>query len=52
MVVELADAKNLEIEWRGSVTDTIKDNSDKNIKILDKAIAKLFKNYPPSATAK
>ena len=47
LVVELADAKNHELEWRGSVTDTIKDNSDKNIKNLDKAIAKLFKNYPP-----
>jgi hypothetical protein len=29
------------------VTDTIKDNSEKNIKILDKAVTKLFKDYPP-----
>lgn len=47
LVVELADAKNKELEWRGSATDTISDNSDKNIKKLDKAVAKLFKQYPP-----
>ncbi len=48
LVVEMANAKTHEIEWRGSVTDTIKDNSNKNIKNLDKGISKLFKNYPPS----
>jgi len=48
LVVEMANAKTHELEWRGSVTDTIKDNSNKNIKQLDKAIGKLFKNYPPS----
>src|SRR5437764_14263942 len=30
LVVELANAKNHELEWRGSVTDTISDNSNKN----------------------
>lgn len=48
LVVEMANAKTQELEWRGSVTDTIKDNSNKNIKTLDKSISKLFKNYPPS----
>jgi hypothetical protein len=47
LVVELANARTHELEWRGSVTDTIKDNSNKNIKVLDKALDKLFKNYPP-----
>ncbi len=47
LVVELADAKDKELMWRGSATDTISDNSNKNINNLDKAIAKLFKNYPP-----
>jgi hypothetical protein len=47
LVVELANAKNHELEWRGSVTDTISDNSNKNINNLDKAVAKLFKSYPP-----
>jgi len=33
--------------WRGDATDTISDNTNKNINNLDKAIAKLFKNFPP-----
>ncbi len=47
LVVELADAKNKQILWRGNATDTISDNSNKNISNLDKAVAKLFKGYPP-----
>jgi hypothetical protein len=47
LVVEIADAKNKQLLWRGDATDTISDNSNKNIKNLDKAIDKLFKNYPP-----
>ena len=47
LVVELADAKNKQVLWRGSATDTVTDNSDKNIKKLDKAVDKLFRQYPP-----
>ena len=47
LVVELADPKDKKALWRGSVSDTIHDNSNKNIKTLDKAVAKLFKDYPP-----
>ncbi|HTV65876.1 MAG TPA: DUF4136 domain-containing protein, partial [Bryocella sp.] len=47
LVVDIADAKNKQLLWRGDATDTISDNSDKNIKNLDKAVDKLFKNYPP-----
>jgi hypothetical protein len=47
LVVDIADAKNKQALWRGSATDTIQDNSDKNIKTLDKAVQKLFKNFPP-----
>ena len=45
--MELADAKDKELLWRGSVTDTITDNSNKNINNLDKAVVKLFQSYPP-----
>ena len=47
LVVEIADAKDHELMWRGSVTDTLSDNSNKNIGKLDKAVAKLFRDYPP-----
>jgi len=40
---KLADAKDKELLWRGSVTDTITDNSNKNINNLDKAVVKLFR---------
>ena len=47
LVVELAGSKNHQLLWRGSATATISDNSDKNIKTLDNALNKLFRNYPP-----
>ena len=52
LVVDISDVKQKDLVWRGSVTDTISDNSNKNIKILDKAVAKLFKGYPPTAKTK
>jgi hypothetical protein len=48
LVVELADPKSQQLMWRGSATATISDNADKNIKTLNSALSKLFKNYPPS----
>ncbi len=52
LVVEISDVKEKELLWRGSATDTISDNSNKNIKNLDNAVVKLFKNYPPTAKTK
>ena len=47
LVVDIADAKDKDLLWRGSATDTISDNSNKNINTLNKAVDKLFKNFPP-----
>ena len=47
LVVELANPKDHQLLWRGSATATISDKSDKNIKTLNKALDKMFKNYPP-----
>ncbi len=52
LVVEIANARDHDLLWRGSVTDTIKDNSNKNINTLNKAIAKLFQKYPPKPDSK
>jgi len=52
LVVELSDPKDKMLLWRGSVTNTITDNSNKNIKNLDNAVAKLFKGYPPKEEKK
>ena len=48
LVLELANSKDHQLLWRGSATATISDNSNKNIKTLDNALTKLFKNFPPS----
>jgi hypothetical protein len=47
LVIELSNAKDHQLLWRGSATATISDNSNKNIKNLDNALNKLFKGYPP-----
>ena len=47
LVVELGNPKTKQVLWRGSVTNTLSDNSNKNLKGLDKAVAKLFGDYPP-----
>lgn len=52
LVVELADANGHQLMWRGSATDTLSDNSDKNIKKLNQAVDKLFKNFPPKPGSK
>ncbi len=50
LVVEIADAKDKDLLWRGSATDTITDNSNKNINNLNKAVTKLFQKFPPKET--
>jgi Domain of unknown function (DUF4136) len=52
LVVEISDPKQHDLLWRGSATDTISDNSNKNIKTLDNAVNKLFKGYPPTSKTK
>jgi len=49
IVVDLYDPKLDDLIWRGDATKTIdlKKDPDKNYKNLQKAMAKLFKNYPP-----
>jgi uncharacterized protein DUF4136 len=48
LVVDLSDASQKKLMWRGTATDTLSDKSDKNSKKIDKAVEKLFKKYPPS----
>ena len=49
IVVDLYDPAQKQLIWRGDATKTIdlKKDPDKNYKDLQKAMAKLFKNYPP-----
>jgi Domain of unknown function (DUF4136) len=47
LVVDLFDAKTKTLIWRGSASDTLSNNSTKNIKNLDKGVEKMFKQFPP-----
>ena len=49
LTVGLFDPATKQLVWRGSASKTldIKKDPDKNYRNLEKAMAKLFKNYPP-----
>ena len=51
LVVNLVDPAKKQLVWRGDAAKTldIKKDPDKNYKNLQKAMAKLFKNYPPGS---
>ncbi len=49
LVVDLFDAKTKDLIWRGSSSDTLSSNSDKNIKNLDKGVQKMFKHFAAKA---
>src|SRR6266581_3316616 len=49
LVVDLFDAKTKHLIWRGSSSDTLSNNPDKNTKNLDKGVQKMFKHFPPEA---
>ena|SRR5947209_8714250 len=51
LVVDLFDSQNKKLLWRGSSSDTLSDKSEKNIKNLDKGVAKMFKHFPPGTKA-
>ncbi len=49
LVLNIYDPVRKQLVWRGSVSKTlnIKKDPDKNYKNLEKAVAKLLRNYPP-----
>jgi len=52
IVVDLFDTKTKQLIWRGSESDTLSNNSEKNIKNLDKGVDKMFKKFPPGSSNK
>jgi Domain of unknown function (DUF4136) len=47
LVVDLFDTKTKNLVWRGSSSDTLSKNADKNTKNLDKGVKKMFEHFPP-----
>jgi Domain of unknown function (DUF4136) len=50
LVVDLYDTKTKTLLWRGSASDTLSNNSNKNIKNLDEGVEKMFKQFPPGSS--
>lgn len=49
LVVDLFDTNTKNLIWRGSASDTLSNNANKNTKNLDKEVQKLFEHFPPAA---
>jgi hypothetical protein len=49
LIVDIYDVKAKELAWRGMAQNTLNEsNSQKNMKMVDNAVAKMFKKYPAS----
>jgi Domain of unknown function (DUF4136) len=46
LIVDLYDAKNQSLVWRGLAQDTLNKNGNKNQQLLQKAVTKMFKQWP------
>jgi len=46
MIVDLYAAKTQSLVWRGIAQDTLSDSGKKNSEKVDKAVQKMFKQYP------
>lgn len=46
MVVDLYDAKTQSLIWRGIAQNTLNNNGNKNQEMVEKAVQKMFKQWP------
>lgn len=46
LIVDIDDAKNQSLVWRGIAQNTLNNNGNKNQQMVEKAIAKMFKQWP------
>lgn len=47
LVVDLYDAHNQQLIWRGVSSDTLSNKPEKNEKKMDKSVDKMFDHFPP-----
>jgi Domain of unknown function (DUF4136) len=47
LVLDMYDAHNKQLVWRGVSSDSLSDNPEKNEKKLDKAVDKMLDHFPP-----
>jgi hypothetical protein len=48
MIISIYDAKQQSLVWRGIAQDTLNNNGNKNQQAVEKAIQKMFKQWPKS----
>jgi len=46
LIVDIDDAKSQSLVWRGIAQNTLNNNGNKNQQMVQKAIAKMFKQWP------
>lgn len=46
-MVDLYDSQNKQLVWRGRSSGELSNSGNKNRKNLEKAVDKMFKNFPP-----
>jgi hypothetical protein len=46
MIIDLYDAKTKSLVWRGIGQDTLGNNGNKNQQLVEKAVQKMFKQWP------
>lgn len=49
LVVDIFDSRTKNLIYRAIAEDELSDNPEKNVKRLEKASTKMFKNFPPAA---
>jgi hypothetical protein len=47
LIIDIFGTANKQLVWRGMIQRDVSNKAEKNIKELDKDIAKLFKDFPP-----
>lgn len=52
LVVDIFDARTKEALWRGTASKTVSDDPRKNANNLNKAVANMFKAFPPHSRIK
>ena len=48
LILDMYDGSTKKLVWRGTGSDTLSDKAEKNAKKVDKALQKMFKEYPPA----
>jgi len=48
LIVDLVDAQRKSLVWRGTATDTITSQDQVSQENIDRAVSKMFANFPPS----